>query len=91
METIHCHFYDAAAGSGKNPNSKCESQAVGFVRITHSKRLCPLCTPCKETFLRAQKDMSEEVKKSIPGHGAFAEVSLADGADEFAKQPAKNV
>ncbi len=87
--TVHCYFWDATSGSGKNPNSRCEGDAVGFVRVSHSKRLCPLCGPCKKTFTAANKDMSEEVKKTIPGNGDFEEVTLEAGAKEFAAQPAK--
>ncbi len=86
---IHCYFWDATSGSGKNPNSRCEGDAVGFVRVKHSKRLCPLCGPCKKTFTAANKDMSDEVKKTIPGNGEFEEVTLEAGEAEFAAQPAK--
>ena len=86
---VNCHFWDPQSGAGKNPNSKCEGQAKKFVRIGHTKRLCPLCDPCHDTFVRAAKDMQDEVKKSIPGSGEYEEVSLEDGREEFARQPPK--
>lgn len=90
METVHCHFWDPTAGAGKNPNSKCEGQAKSFVRKKHDGRLCPLCPSCKETFVRAQKEMNDEVKQSIPGHGEFDEVELSDATiAEFQGQPAR--
>ncbi len=78
MEKIYCHFYDVASGAGRNPNSKCAGDAAGFVRKEHDKRLCPLCSSCKETFQRAQKEMDDKVKESIPGHGAFVDVELSE-------------
>jgi hypothetical protein len=90
METVHCHFWDPNAGAGRNPNSKCEGEAKGFVRKTHDNRLCPLCASCKETFVRAQKEMDEKVRDSIPGHGAFTDVDLSpETIEEFKKQPQK--
>ena len=86
---VHCHFWDPSSGAGRNPNSKCEGDAKGFVRVKHSGRLCPLCANCKETFVRAQHEMNEEVKTSIPGHGEFEEVALEAGLDEWRKQPPK--
>lgn len=87
---VHCHFWDPSSGAGRNPNSKCQGEAQGFVRVKHSGRLCPLCEPCKETFTRAQKDMDETVKKSIPGAGEYEEIALSpESIAEFKKQPAK--
>jgi hypothetical protein len=86
---VHCHFWDQSAGGGRNIHSKCEGEAKGFVRVKHTGRLCPLCAPCKDTFVRAQSEMNPEVKKTIPGLGEYEEVSLSDGTDEFKKQPAK--
>jgi hypothetical protein len=90
METVHCHFFDVQAGAGRNPNSKCEGEAKGFIRKDHDKRLCPLCASCLGTFTRAQKEMDEKVKESIPGHGAFTEVPLSDeSVQEFRAQAPK--
>ena len=87
---VHCHFWDPASGAGRNPNSKCEGDAKGFVRVKHSGRLCPLCDPCHETFARAQKDMDDTVKKSIPGAGEYEEIALSDATlAEYKKQPPK--
>jgi hypothetical protein len=80
---ILCKFYDANTGSS---DKKCQGKASGFVRLTHSNRLCPLCDPCKAMFVKANHDMSEESRKTIPGGGAFTEVILEDGRDEFVKQ-----
>jgi hypothetical protein len=87
--SIKCHFWDASAGAGRNPNSRCTGDAEGYVRVKHSGRLCPLCGPCKKTFVSASKSMSDDVKKTIPGSGEFEEVTLEAGAAEFAAQPAK--
>jgi hypothetical protein len=85
-----CHFWDPSSGAGRNPNSKCEGEAKGFVRVKHSGRLCPLCGACQDTFVRAQKDMNDDVKNSIPGHGEFEEVALSpESIEEFRKQAPK--
>jgi hypothetical protein len=90
QKSLSCHFWDQTSGAGKNPNSKCEGEAKGFVRKSHDNRLCPLCGPCKETFKRAQTEMDEKVKESIPGHGAFTDVELSDASiAEFRAQPPK--
>ncbi len=39
--------------------------------------------------MRAEKEMPEDVRKSIPGSGQFEEVSLETGAEEFRKQAPK--
>lgn len=89
-DTVNCHFFDSASDTGKNPNSKCQGKATGFIRKSHDKRLCPLCDACKETFVRATKDMDEKVKESIPGATAFEDVAMSDEAcDEFKKQGPK--
>lgn len=85
-----CHFWDPSSNAGRNPNSKCAGKAEGFVRKTHDKRLCPLCPSCRETFARAQKEMDEKVKESIPGHGAFEDVEMTDeSVAEFTAQAPK--
>jgi hypothetical protein len=87
---VKCHFFDVSSGQGRNPNSKCEGDAKAFVRKSHDKRLCPLCSSCKETFARAQKEMDEKVKESIPGHGAFEDVDLSpESIAEFHNQKPK--
>jgi len=86
---VGCHFFDPATGTGKNPNSRCGGEAVGFVRIKNTGRLCPLCEPCKTTFVSANKAMSDDVKKTIPGGGEYEEVALEVGSAEFAAQPPK--
>lgn len=87
--SIACHFWDPQSGSGKLAHSKCGQEAATFVRVKHTGRLCPLCPPCLETFESANKAMPDDVKKGVPGEGKYDLVSLVDGADEFAKQPAK--
>jgi len=87
---IACHFWDPQTGQGRNVASRCAGQATGFVRVKHSGRLCPLCDSCKKTFVQAQSQMTDEVKKAIPGGGAFEEVSLEAGKDEYTKQPPKS-
>ena len=90
MDKVSCHFWDATAGAGKNPNTKCQGDATGFVRKSHDNRLCPLCDSCKGTFKQAQETMDPKVKESIPGHGEFADVALSDESIlEFKNQPAK--
>lgn len=90
VDVVHCHFWDPNAGAGKNPNSKCEGTATSFVRKKHDGRLCPLCGTCKETFLRAQKEMPADVKDTIPGHGEVEEVELSPKVvEEFRSQPAR--
>ena len=87
---VHCHFWDPETKQGKNVASRCTGDATGFVRVKHSGRLCPLCDPCKKTFIQAQSQMTDEVKKAIPGAGEFEEVGLDAGREEFAKQPPKS-
>jgi len=84
---VNCRFYDGAAG--KNTHSNCGGLATGFLRIKHSGRLCPLCDPCKATFIAAKEGMKEEVKKGFPGECSFEDVTIADGRDEFLKQAPK--
>lgn len=79
--TTKCHFT-----TGKNAG-KCEGDASTFVRITHSKRLCPLCASCLDTFVKANSSLSEEAKKAVPGQGAYELVTLEAGDQEFSVQP----
>ena len=89
-DQVSCHFWDSTAAAGKNPNSKCQGPATGFIRKAHDKRLYPLCDSCKETFKRATADMDPKVKESIPGHGGFEEVALSPASlEEFSKQVPK--
>lgn len=78
-----CHF---AKNGTKEASGKCESDASTFVRITHSKRLCPLCATCLDTFVKANASLSEEAKKAIPGQGAYELVTLEAGDQEYATQ-----
>ena len=88
----HCHFWDAQAEAGKNPNKTCQGQATQFIRKNHDKRLCPLCPSCKETFVRARAEMTDEVKKSIPGAGEFTDVTISpESIAEYRAQPSKKV
>ena len=92
VEVVNCRFhvvFNDPANKSDGTHSKCGGEAAGFVRMKHSGRLCPLCTPCKETFVQAQSSMSADVKKGLPGGGEYEEVSLDVGRDEFAKQPPK--
>jgi hypothetical protein len=88
--SVSCYFWDKTSETPRNPNNKCQGDASGFVRIKHSGRLCPLCSSCKETFTRAQSEMKDDVKSSIPGKGEFEEVALSpESVSEYAAQPAK--
>ena len=89
MSKVACHFWDTTADAGKLSHSKCEKDATVFVRPEHTKRLCPLCPACFSTFESAQKTMSEDVKKTIPGTGEYTVIPVAEGAEEFASQPPK--
>ena len=89
---IFCHFYDPSSGAGKNPNRTCQGKATGFIRKTHDKRLCPLCPSCKDNFVKARQEMSEEVKKSIPGAGEFSDVEITpETVEEYKAQTKKQV
>ena len=78
-QAIMCHFkFGEENGCGK---------ATGFVRVP-SGRLCPLCDKCKERF----KASLESVKARTPDTalaGDCVDVSLEDGAAEYAAQPPK--
>ena len=102
MSDILCHFFkeigtidpnaiSTAENSviGKTSHPNCLREATVFVRVKHTRRLCPLCPSCVETFETASQSMNPDVKKNIPGHGEYGIVSLIDGSDEFAKQTAK--
>jgi hypothetical protein len=90
QKSLPCHFWDPTAEAGRNPNSKCQGKASGFIRKAHDKRLCPLCDTCKETFVRATKEMDEKVREGTPGGGTFEEVALSPASlKEFSDQPAK--
>ncbi|OPZ40873.1 MAG: hypothetical protein BWY99_00378 [Synergistetes bacterium ADurb.BinA166] len=84
-----CFFARDVGNQGAKGGSECQGEAAGFVRVAHSGRLCPLCAPCRESFGKAQGQMSEESKKAMPGGGSFEDVALEAGAEEFSKQPPK--
>ncbi len=87
---VNCYFWSPEKEApGPATGRKCEKSAAGFVRVKQTGRLCPLCGPCADSFKAAQAKMSDEAKKGLPGEGSFAEVSLADGAAEYAVQPPK--
>jgi hypothetical protein len=91
--SVNCHFSnsdDPQSDLAKNPKSRCAGKADSFIRVKHSGRLCPLCAPCKVTFIQAQSSMTDETKKTFPGSGEFLDVDLTpESIDEFLKQPKK--
>jgi len=86
-EGADCYFWTPEKAGDGVSGKKCDHKAAIFVRVKHSGRLCPLCAPCKESFVRAQGHMSDESRKALPGEAAYEEVPLADGMEEYAKQP----
>ncbi len=88
-EKIGCYFSTPEKVKSAARPGTCGTDAVAFVRVKHSGRLCPLCGPCKDSFVAAQGHMSEEARKALPGGAGFEEVSLEAGAAEYAVQPPK--
>jgi hypothetical protein len=87
---IWCFWWDPSTAAGKYPNSKCDGEAQIYVRIKHTSRLCPLCAPCLQIYIEAQKALSSDTKKSIPGHGEYKECARTPELDqEYRVQPKK--
>ena len=86
-DKVRCYFTtpDKAAKAA----GKCDGDAAGFVRVKHSGRLCPLCGPCRDSFVAAQDHMSDESRKALPGGASFKEVGLEAGTAEYAAQAPK--
>ena len=85
-DKVRCYFQTSATATSVG---KCGGDAIGFVRVKHSGRLCPLCGPCRDSFVAAQSHMSDESRKALPGDASFEEVTLEAGASEYAAQPPK--
>ena len=80
-------FCFRCAGNKTEPTTQVE--AIGFIRVKHTNRLCPLCPACMKAYETAVAALSEEAKKLLPGGGEGIHIALEDGAAEYAAQPSR--